>query len=512
MKPLIPQTITAASILALALAVGGCSSSDKKADDMAGMMPTEPELTPQEMCEEAEGRWNADETCTTAEDLATEEMERVAAVTKAAGTKEMAIATEAGQTTDAGLGGSVEQGVTSTYSMTIEHDGDNAVVKIADTAMAGDDDPKFMQAMDLGGGRTMHVRTMEADDDGNVMEEVVVVSTDIEAPTATAFAMVETLDIRKDRETADEDNPNDSLTVAAGQDDVNLPKIKSTGFPAALGSTVTHTFEQSADDGDDVTPGDQPRDAAEVMGTYDGAMGTYTCDGNNLCTVTVNGEGEVTAVSTGWTFTPATDATIDVADADYLHYGFWLMRTTDKDGVLTYNEVETFAGSSIAAYGDVSVVTGRATYSGGATGVYVKNVSNPDGTIASRTSGHFSADASLTAHFGQTVDDDDTTDVNEAGQIAPNLLDTLSGTIDKFELSGGESNEWSVNLQGDITTNTGTVVSAAGATGGGDPGAWNASFHGPTTDDIQPNSVVGEFGANFSNGSVAGGFGARKDD
>ena len=32
-----------------------------------------------------------------------------------------------------------------------------------------------------------------------------------------------------------------------------------------------------------------------------------------------------------------------------------------------------------------------------------------------------------------------------------------------------------------------------------------------TTIPIQPHSVTGEFGANFSNGSVAGGFGARKD-
>ena len=31
--------------------------------------------------------------------------------------------------------------------------------------------------------------------------------------------------------------------------------------------------------------------------------------------------------------------------ADYLHYGFWLKRTTDADGMDTYNEVETFAGS-----------------------------------------------------------------------------------------------------------------------------------------------------------------------
>ena len=54
--------------------------------------------------------------------------------------------------------------------------------------MAGEDDPKFEQAMDLGGGTTMHVREMEADEDDNVVEEVVIVSTDIKEPRATKFA------------------------------------------------------------------------------------------------------------------------------------------------------------------------------------------------------------------------------------------------------------------------------------------------------------------------------------
>ena len=37
----------------------------------------------------------------------------------------------------------------------------------------------------------------------------------------------------------------------------------------------------------------------------------------------------------------------DVQDDDYVHYGFWLKKTT-KDGATTYNEVETFAGSEDA--------------------------------------------------------------------------------------------------------------------------------------------------------------------
>ena len=38
---------------------------------------------------------------------------------------------------------------------------------------------------------------------------------------------------------------------------------------------------------------------------------------------------------------------------------------------------------------------GSASYAGGATGVYVKNVHNSDATIDTATSGHFTADASL---------------------------------------------------------------------------------------------------------------------
>ena len=70
--------------------------------------------------------------------------------------------------------------------------------------------------------------------------------------------------------------------------------------------------------------------------------------------------GVVSDVSTAddWVFIPSDGATVDVDDADYLHYGFWLRRTTDADGMDTYNEVETFAGSSAAASGSVADVNG----------------------------------------------------------------------------------------------------------------------------------------------------------
>ena len=117
-------------------------------------------------------------------------------MTAAAATKVTAIGVEGKQTTDAGLGGIVPpppeaEAVDPSYVMTIKRDRDGTTVEIEDPANAGDDDPKFIkQDVDLGVGRTMHVRTMPENEDGEVVEEVVIVKTDIKAPKATLFAKV----------------------------------------------------------------------------------------------------------------------------------------------------------------------------------------------------------------------------------------------------------------------------------------------------------------------------------
>lgn len=441
-----------------------------------------------------------------------------AAITKSAETKEKEIADEAGQTTNFSRGGSTRTDLDGTttgtdatddpYGLDISRDRDGTKIEITDAAMAGDDDPKFMQMMDLGGGTTMHVR-----DNGKGVEEVVVVSTDIEAPEAVAFAMFEnaagtttqTVTVRKDGETVDDDNPADSHDLAAlavaddsGTDTSNadtLALIMSSSFTANTAAALTFGGDDPADDEDA---------AFMTTGSYNGAMGTYTCAGGATdCTVSIGDKGKIIAISDGWIFTPVDGATSDQPDYDYLNYGFWLKRTT-KDGVTTYNEVQTFAGSSIAASSDVSSVTGTAEYSGDATGVYVHAMVNPDGTRASATSGHFNADVNLTATFGQvTVDGTDT--------IADNVVNTVTGTIDKFDLSGGEANEWTVALSGDIAAGG---VTGGMAKGGMGNGSLSATFHGPVTavDGVvpKPHSVVGEFNAGFSNGSVAGAFGARE--
>ena len=489
---------------------GGGGSSGPAPDD--GMMGGEPPA----MCPEGEVGTPPD--CM----VPGPSEEEIAAATKAAGTKRAAIMAESsqgpGQTPtndDAGLGGSASDGTAvDTYSMTIERDSDGTTVKITDSANAGDDDPKFAQTMDLGGGTTMHSRAMEADDDGNVVEEVVMVSTDIEAPKATAFAMVtgQALNARDLDTGVDADDDGDmtndytALTlIAVGADGANLSKVMAAAFdPVANVPSKSFAIDDATTTSMD--------EAFETSGTYNGASGTYRCNGTVACTATY-ADGKLASLTGDWVFTPDAGATSDVPDADFLHYGFWLKKTTDDDGVVTYNEVETFADSEATATPSTTNITGKATYSGGALGVYVHSVTKPDGTEASATSGHFTADAELTAYFGQVLSDPD--DPSSPGTIAPNLLNKISGTINNFMLSGHDQGPgWSVTLEPSAITPADASVAPGVAKGGGDEGSYSATFHGgddTSGSAVQPTSVVGEFNAFFSNGSVAGAFGATKD-
>ena len=419
----------------------------------------------------------------TLEEIAAEAAAVVAA-TKAAATKLTAI--DVATDPVAGIGGS------GAYNIDIARSRSGTKITITDSAMEGDDDPKFMQVMDFGDGRTMHTRTMDVNEDGNVITEVVIVSTDIEAPKAVAFAMLNAdapyLDI----------NPEtmggmDFQSVEIGE--ANQALIATDGITGVSTTVLAAVVDED---------GDETVAAFETDATFDGAPGTLKCAGVSNCTVTLGADG-FGFIGGGWEFTPADGATSDVADKDFLRYGFWLQKTTDEDGVLTYNEVETFAGSSLDVRG-TAMVTGSATYEGGAVGVYVKNVFDSAGEIDTATSGHFKADASLTAIFGQVEN------AEMEGTIADSLLNTLTGDITNFALQHNEANTWAVNLQGDITEIAGTA--AGSANGGGDAGTFTANFHGALADasaDVTPGAVTGEFNASFSNGSVAGGFGAREE-
>ena len=99
------------------------------------------------------------------------------------------------------------------------------------------------------------------------------------------------------------------------------------------------------------------------------------------------------------------------------------------------------------------------------------------------------------------------------------MLNTVSGTISDFSLSGGEENAWVVNVQAERGSSANTFTGTA--KGGSGDGSIDGTFYGLTpdteaTDDggnrVAPGSMAGEFNAGFTNGSVAGAFGATKDD
>ncbi len=428
----------------------------------------------------------------------------LAAMIKEVGTKNAAMDAEAaqgpGQTPanpDAGLGGSVADGATTTYSMAISRDRSGTEVKITDTALNGDDDPKFMQT-NVSDGLTKHVRTMKADDDGNVMEETVMVMTDIDAPKATAFAMVtgQALNARDLDEGTDADDDgtatNDftALTVI----DANVGNVMSSAFPTSRSGTLNFTGDTAATTSID--------EAQEVRGTYNGAMGTYRCNDASGCTVVIGDTDTTTpgvqlgiSSMTNWIFTPDADATSDVADPMYHHYGFWIKKTTDSDGVVTYNEVETFYGfTGVAANTDTSSAVGTAKYSGGALGVYTHKVLDSEGGSTAVSEGHFTADANLTATFG-------------GASVAANDHNTVTGTIDNFKLAGGEANNWSVSLEGNDSDTNGSIVGT-----NTDGTVWSAQYYGASDATTNPAAILGEFNAAFANGQVAGAFGADLQD
>ena len=299
----------------------------------------------------------------------------------------------------------------------------------------------------------------------------------------------------------------------------------------------------------------------------------YSCDGSGaggndaICRAETDSTGKIERLTggtaaQGWIFTPSTlkDTTVVegvVPDPDYLSFGYWLQETV-KDGKTTYG-VSTFfggkqaysitesttAGDSNYQQGSMSQLTGKATYEGDATGLFVKEtftVGDDGGVVSTPTSsGQFTAYAKLEARFGGT----------EYGNASNFEID---GNVTNFKDSNGAmiDDNWSVELIDAAFAGTGTTDGyiSAGGDGAQDTyvnifkgvtegdkgefaGEWNGGFFGnpgfdkdtatdtnndgvldnfPAADKVDnyPNSVAGEFTGHFSNGAVIGAFGASR--
>ncbi|MCY4496164.1 MAG: hypothetical protein OXC14_02675 [Rhodospirillaceae bacterium] len=416
-----------------------------------------------------------------------------AASNKVALTKEAAIDTEgASETTlarpfDAGDeitgDGTPSAAAATRYDLSVKHTGSAVEFSVKDERNLAEKDPKFAKMEEFGNAQ-MLVR------DIGTSREIIVAHTDIDAPTPTPFSKEYTLNAEDDPDTTAEDFSALTIITDSGVAENHLAHIDLGLQAAPKGQTTVTTFSQ---DNDATTTTDE----GKHRGRFDGAMGAYDC-GSAGCSVTVDDDGEVTTMVGTWVFTPDSGATVDVADQDYLTYGFWLDTTTKDGAIASYDAVQTFATSSLAESTGLDTVEGAATYEGDAAGVYVHQTKKEDGTNDTVTSGRFTADVTLKAYFEAVVGRTD---------------NSLEGTISDFDLDGGPANSWSVDVSATFS-DAGAIADGAIASGmTGDDGSLSGQFHGTGDADdatVSPPVLIGEFNANFTNGAVAGAYGTRK--
>ena len=239
-----------------------------------------------------------------------------------------------------------------------------------------------------------------------------------------------------------------------------------------------------------------------IKGMFHGVSGTYGCSDMD-CELLFNDAGELTKLGGTWTFTPGKPATYVIGvipDAAYLDFGYWVIETPGNDGPVY--EVGTFAMGKGGVAVNPGTMAGKATYTGPATGLYVRKSIDSDtleGTPVA--SGQFTADAKLTAYLGTMP------------SYAAVLEDKISGTVSKFlDMDGNMiASGWAVELmETDIIEDDAAGRWFTGDTTG--DGNWEGNFYEARDVDEAPGSVAGTFDAHFVNGHVAGAFGANADE
>ena len=298
----------------------------------------------------------------------------------------------------------------------------------------------------------------------------------------------------------------------------------------------------------DATGGAKPG-STEFMGSVMNIPGTFSCTPGTdaICGIPArHSDGTVLssrtdpATTSGWMFVPDDPlARIPGADANYLVFGWWLMKDAGgmPDSYGTIVEAIGMAEATTATNTTGTALTGTATYEGGAAGKYAL----PSPTDDTYEGGHFTAMATITADF----------DAELPAPAATNNKDgiALSGMIDNFMTGDTPRPNWMVKLMADndkdqvsapglqpLTNlsrdaSNGALVGAASnlatewsmGTAVKIPGTWRPTFyHGDANPGLAgaqepatamvPIAVVGTFDAMGDAGKLEGAFGAIKGD
>ena len=276
----------------------------------------------------------------------------------------------------------------------------------------------------------------------------------------------------------------------------------------AINNVMAAAFEHSGEQNHTIPEG---RTWFAVRGTYDGAPGEYRCI-MATCSSKNDGSGSPSELGGTWTFTPDAGAMVSQPDAHYLYYGWWV--SNGSDGMPT--AASAFAGrfgtddsteDGLDPAGNLSELTGRATYVGNAAGKFaIDNVLAGTGN-----GGHFTADAELNAKFSGT----------DAG---------VTGTIDNFRLNDvSEDPDWSVSLMNGGLSAAGVIEAATGDDAmstvwsiDGNKAAASGTWSGMMYDEMPgnrpdgdgsniPTTATGTFYSEFSTiGRMVGAFGVNK--
>ena len=198
-----------------------------------------------------------------------------------------------------------------------------------------------------------------------------------------------------------------------------------------------------------------------------------------------------------------------MADATYIYWGWWAF--ADKVSGLPAR-ADVFYGANPGTdvkFEDVTEVTGKATYSGGAVGKYAMS----DVQGGTDSGGHWTADAMLDVNFDAAI---------EGGMAGDG---TISGTISNF-MSDEQAMPWEVELKESAlgaganeddhfgVEMAGTVWKINGRDSGA-AGSWQGSFYNSlkARNDGAPTSAAGSFEAQTgtNEGYMIGAFGTSND-
>ncbi len=326
---------------------------------------------------------------------------------------------------------------------------------------------------------TMLTRAVPDDADTNPgTSSTVVVYTDIAAPKAVPFAEVYGSDV---------------LTIDADADaDPHVKLISASEFSSS--GMMVH----------DPDPGESD-DVIRIRGMFNGASGEYRCTESGttgVCTSHASSMG--VRLSTGWTFDPDSGSMAMQVDASYAYFGWWLNKGTTEgvEAGVFHGVTDGSTPPALAAPTAIGPLGSTATYSGSAAGKYAISPG-----LSTASGGHWTADATLTADFGNETDPG-----------------TISGMVDNF-MAGGETMGWSVALGETALGADGTFSSATGdpATGDGvvwtiggvagmESGSWSGGLRAAGDNGV-PTLATGMFSATHGTvGHLVGAFGAHLDE